>query len=96
MLTAYKYKHINLYTVDFIISHLIKSVKVAKSTLYEWIKNYDLDNLSINDFSEKRKMVTINRTNKIMSFCENFICEEVLKNPIINIKKLQHKINDFF
>ncbi len=56
MLIAYKYRNINKYTIEFITTEMIKNIKIAKSTLYEWIKLYS--DLSIEQLIKKDKNVS--------------------------------------
>lgn len=96
MLIAYKCRDTNKYTIEFITTKMIKNIKIAKSTLYEWIHLYS--DMTVEQLIKKRQnRINIRNNTKINNECEMYIRSQLLQNPIKNLKKLRIEIlNNFF
>jgi transposase len=87
-LSMYNKKDIYGISIDVILDILC----IARSTLYEWIKNYG------KNFDGNKNTITDRTKNKlkkhikISAECKSFIISHVTENPDFNIKKLKRKI----
>jgi len=78
-------------TIDIILNLL----QIARSTYYDWIKNYCLTE-SDDNFMSERVANIIRSSRKLTKECEAFIIKYVLKNPSFNMKKLAKMISKKF
>jgi transposase len=88
-LLCHKNKDLYKLTIDNILNLL----QIARSTYYEWIKNYRLTG-DDNNFLSERVANTIRSSRKLTQECEAFIINYVLKNPSFNMKRLVKKISN--
>jgi hypothetical protein len=79
-LLCHKNKDLYKLTIDNILNLL----QIARSTYYEWIKNYRLTG-DDNNFLSERVANTIRSSRKLTQECEAFIINYVIKNPSFNI-----------
>lgn len=91
------------YQINYIINDLFSSsnLSISKSTLYKWIKLYSNDPNYV-DISKASK-ITRTKTNsfiytsrKMTNNIKKYIIDEILKNPIKNMKKLKAEIIEKF
>ena len=90
-LLCHKNKDLYKLTIDNILNLL----QIARSTYYEWIKNYSLTGDDSNFLSE-RVANTIRSSRKLTQECKAFIINYVIKNPSFNMKRLVKKISNTY
>lgn len=76
------------------ISAILNILKIARSTLYEWIKTYPYKNENEYNISkqQKREIIKQKYDRKISDRIVTYIVNYVKNNPICNIKKLKLQI----
>lgn len=84
MMALRLYKFRNEHNMS--ISYILKILKIARSTLYEWIDTYMYENES-NKY--KREIIKQKYKTKITDTVIAYIINYVNNNPIFNIKKLK-------
>ena len=90
-LLCHQNKHLYGLTVDIIL----KLLEIARSTYYDWIKNFCLTENDDNFLSERVANI-IRSSRKLTKECESFIIKYVLKNHSFNVKKLVKIISKKF
>jgi len=86
----------NRQRYNLTIEQILSILRIARSTLYEWINNstYSPDNNK--HILPKRIIRIVHNAPKLTKACENFIINHVHKFPQFNIKKLLKKISKLF
>jgi transposase len=85
--------HQNKDLYELSVDNILNLLQIARSTYYDWIKNYCLTENDDNFLSE-RVANTIRSSRKLTKECESFIIDYVIKNPTFNMKKLVKKISN--
>lgn len=88
------HKNKDLYGLTII--NILDIFKIARSTLYEWIKFFSYLCNDNNSVLTKRTANTIRSARKLTPECKSFIIEYVKKNPAFNMKKLVKKITRMY